>query len=70
MCDVCQHNPCHPYCPNYDGMHVVGACEHCGQAIYSTDEFYTDETHTLFCSEDCAKDYYGIKETNADEWED
>lgn len=64
MCDICQSFPCLPRCPNFDNYKSVGRCANCGDVIYSCYEFYTDKEKNLFCTEECAIDFYGIK--NAD----
>lgn len=61
MCDVCRQFSCHPQCPNYE-YHKVGTCDKCGEDLYEEYEIWTDYDGNRFCSEDCAKDYYGIKE--------
>ena len=61
MCEICQQYPCHSQCPNYE-YHKVGTCDKCGKDLYEEYEIWTDDNGNEFCSEDCAKDYYGIKE--------
>ena len=61
MCDVCGQYPCHSQCPNYE-YHKVGSCDQCNGNLYNEYEIWTDDNGNKFCSEDCAKDYYGIKE--------
>ena len=63
MCEICQQYPCHSQCPNYE-YHKVGTCDKCGKDLYEEYEIWTDDNGNEFCSEDCAKDYYGIKEMN------
>lgn len=61
MCEICQQYPCHSQCPNYE-YHKVGTCDKCGKDLYEEYEIWTDDNGNEFCSEDCAKDCYGIKE--------
>ena len=37
-------------------------CEKCREELYEEYEIWIDDNGNKFCSEDCAKDYYGIKE--------
>ena len=60
-CEFCGRSPHHPQCPNYE-YHKVGTCDKCGEDLYEEYEIWTDSNGCRFCSEDCAKDYYGIKE--------
>jgi hypothetical protein len=41
-------------------------CEKCGWKITTDDECWTDLNGTPFCSENCAKEYYEIKEIEVD----
>lgn len=61
MCQVCGFTNCHPRCPNYE-YHKVGTCDRCGEDLYEGYEIWTDYDDNKFCSEDCAKEYHGIKE--------
>lgn len=61
MCQECWQSPCHPRCPNSE-HYTVGNCSKCGEELYEYYEIWTDCDNNKFCSEDCAKDYYGIKE--------
>ena len=61
MCQECGYTTCPPRCPNYK-CHKVGVCSKCGEDLYEEYEIWTDDDGNKFCSEDCAKDYYGIKE--------
>lgn len=61
MCEICQQYSCHPQCPNYE-YHKVGTCDKCGEDLYEEYEIWTDDDGNKFCSDDCAKDFYGIKE--------
>ena len=63
-CEYCgrsTHYQHHPQCPNCE-YHKVGTCDKCGEDLYEEYEIWTDEDGNKFCSEDCAKDYHGIKE--------
>ena len=61
MCQECGYTNCPPPCPNYK-CHKAGHCEKCGQELYDENEIWTDDNGNKYCSENCAKDYYGIKE--------
>lgn len=61
VCQVCGFTNCHPRCPNYE-YHKVGTCDKCGEDLYEGYEIWTDYDDNKFCSEDCAKEYHGIKE--------
>ena len=61
MCYICGKNPCHWQCPNYE-CREAGTCDKCGETLYTEYEIWTDNDGNKFCSEDCAKKYYGIKE--------
>ena len=37
-------------------------CDECGDSLYEEYEMWTDFENNAFCSEECAKDYHGIKE--------
>lgn len=66
MCEICLMNPCHPRCPNYAGK-IRGTCEVCGEELYEDQYYFTDDNGNAYCSEECAKKYNGIRET---EWEE
>ena len=61
MCDVCGQAPCANRCPNHEDR-IIGTCATCGKDIWDYYERYTDYDGNLFCDEDCAKDFYGIRE--------
>ena len=61
MCEICGRYKCPPRCPNYE-YHKIGTCDKCGNDLYEEYVNWTDDDGNKFCSEDCAKDYYGIKE--------
>ena len=61
MCQECGCIDCHPRCPNYK-YNKVGNCENCGEALYEECEIWTDDDGNKFCSENCAIEFYGIKE--------
>lgn len=63
MCQVCWQNPCHPQCPNYEPKEL-GRCDKCNEVLYEGYELWKDDDGNRFCCEDCAKDYYGIKEVD------
>ena len=61
MCKICGYTDCHPHCPNYE-CNKVNTCDKCGGDIYKEYTYWIDNDENIFCSEDCANDYYGIKE--------
>ena len=61
VCQECGFKNCHPRCPNHT-YNKIGACDECGVELYEEYEIWTDDYGNKFCSEKCAKDYYGIKE--------
>ncbi len=61
MCQECKYTNCPPQCPNYKPK-KIGRCDKCGEDLYEEYEILTDDDGNKFCSEDCAKGYYGIKE--------
>lgn len=61
MCEICGFTNCPPRCPNYEPK-IIAFCEKCGECIYDTGEIWGDNANNKFCSEDCIKEYYGIKE--------
>jgi len=63
MCVVCNRTPCHPRCPNACDV-VVDGCTQCFCDIKASDTFYKDDNGNLYCSMDCALEYYGITETH------
>lgn len=63
MCVVCNRTPCHPACPNAADVTVDG-CTTCFVDIKAANTYYKDDNGNLFCSLDCALEYYGIKETH------
>lgn len=67
MCEICRQNPCDPRCPNADTMeNIIGRCDRCGDEISANYTYWIDEADNIFCSRDCAIEYYGIKETEYD----
>ena len=65
-CEYCRQHPHHPRCPNAPEPKVMGYCEQCGEELREDYEYYTDNYDNKFCSEDCAKEYHGIK---SKEWD-
>ena len=61
MCEVCGSTHCVSSCPNYMPK-VIGRCEKCGEHIYDNGAIWIDDNNNKFCSEECAEEYYGIKE--------
>lgn len=39
MCDVCEHNPCLPRCPNYFNKVSFHYCSICGEGIVYGEEY-------------------------------
>lgn len=66
MCIECRQTPCHPRCPNAPEPKVRGRCEQCGEELREDYEYYTDNKDNKFCSDDCVKEYHGIK---SKEWD-
>ena len=64
MCEMCLKEPCDPRCPSFH-EYRVGRCETCGVMVMDTDERWKDADDHLFCSSECAMDFYGIKEVRA-----
>jgi len=63
VCVVCNRTPCHPACPNAVDVTVDG-CTMCFADIKAANAYYKDDNGNLFCSMDCALEYYGIIETH------
>ena len=62
MCEVCNHHPCMPRCPNQEEG-IIGSCHHCGEVLLDIyDGIYEDFEGNMYCDEDCAMKYYGIRE--------
>lgn len=61
MCEICGFTDCPARCPNYNHK-IIAFCEKCGERIYNDSELWVDNDGNQFCSEDCAKEYYGIQE--------
>lgn len=61
MCVECRQIPCNSKCPNAPNPKVRGYCQQCGEELREDYEYYTDEIGNIFCSEDCALEYYGVK---------
>lgn len=40
----------------------VDNCAQCSCSVYTDDECWSDVDNNIFCSEDCAKKYYQIRE--------
>lgn len=60
MCDICMRTPHAHNCPNAT-REVAGRCEWCGAELEKGDEYYKDGSNLLFCSTECALDYYMIQ---------
>ena len=61
MCVECRQIPCNSKCPNAPNPKVRGYCQQCRRELREDYEYYTDEIGNIFCSEDCALEYYGVK---------
>lgn len=61
MCEICGRHPCHSQCPNSE-YHKIGTCDKCGEDLYEDYIIWTDDDGNKFCSEECAEEFYGIKE--------
>lgn len=63
MCEICRSNPCDPMCPNSDAEPaIIGICEQCKSEINAANIYAVDDEDNMFCNEECAKKYHGIKE--------
>lgn len=63
MCKLCLSYPCDKRCPNsYIPLRYVGHCKQCDTKILDDETYYKDNEENMFCSEECAEEYYGIKE--------
>jgi len=67
ICDICGHFPCDSLCPNAPEPKGMGQCKTCYLILRHDYPYVTDDEGNLFCSEECAKQYHGIKEKV---WED
>ena len=63
MCEICRQTPCPEMCPNADPPKVIGYCDQCDCAITADNIYFTDNSDNTFCSDDCAMEFYGIRET-------
>lgn len=60
MCEICERVKCPPRCPNHK-REVYAWCDHCGRPIYRDEDWaVTTDEGAVFCSEACAKDFYGF----------
>ena len=64
MCDICRQSPCDPRCPNAEPAKKVdiGFCSNCNCLITSDYTYWVDTIENIYCSRDCAEEYYGLKE--------
>lgn len=65
MCEICKQVPHNSKCPYATEPVVMGHCEKCEEELREDYEYYTDNEGNKFCSDDCAKEYHGIK---SEEW--
>ena len=63
MCKICGFTNCPPGCSNYEPR-IIGRCDKCGEKLYEGYELWADYDGHRFCCEDCAKEYYEIKEVD------
>ena len=63
MCSICYSNPCRAGCPN-SVSEIIGQCAQCRREIESDERFFTDSLSNIFCDEQCAAEYYGIRESS------
>ena len=70
MCELCRQIPHNNRCPYAPEPPIRGYCEKCGEELREDYKYYTDNDENKFCSDDCAKEYYGIKcaEWSEKEW--
>ncbi len=43
---------------------VIGKCVVCGEILTTDYEYCTDDDKNLFCTKECALDFYGVREVN------
>lgn len=43
---------------------VIGKCIACGEILTTDYEYCTDDDGNLFCTTECALDFYGVREVN------
>lgn len=67
MCNICLSTPCLNRCPNAPEPKVRGYCGQCGMELREDYEYFIDNEDNNFCSDECAKEYHGIK---SKEWEE
>lgn len=60
MCEYCLKSPHDCRCPNAQ-IEFIGNCAECGEPISTAYEYYIDNENNLFCREECAIAYHGIK---------
>lgn len=61
MCEICRQSPCDARCPNADPPKVFGQCDECGADLTVDNAYFEDDDGNIFCSEDCALEFYGIR---------
>ena len=62
MCEYCFGiNGHHSRCPNASQPKVRGRCKQCREELREDYEYCTDNEDNIFCSEDCAMIFHGIK---------
>lgn len=66
MCDLCRQNPCHNMCPNAEPVKVIGLCDWCERELRADETYFTDDNDNIFCCQECALNYYGVREEDYD----
>lgn len=61
MCEYCRQHPCPAGCPNA-APKVIGHCDQCDLELLKNHLYYKDNADNFFCSEECALEFYGVKE--------
>ncbi len=67
MCNECHRTICSSSCP-YAEETIIGYCDNCGGEIYNGNPHYRDRDNHMYCSEECAMEFYEIK--HIESWEE
>lgn len=67
MCEICRSSSCDARCPNADDPEIMGICANCGEELRADYTYFKDDECNVFCGQECAAKYHGIRET---EWDD
>lgn len=62
ICELCYSSPCAYGCPHAPEPKKIGYCYNCEVPIREDFECYEDRDNNLFCSTECALEYYEVKE--------